>query len=56
MKGQITVNGKQYDLEMIPVVLSDEEVRYVLNYMRNSWGNKATAITRADVKKTKGAN
>lgn len=53
MRGPIIVNGKQYDLEMIPVALRDEEVRDVLNYMRNSWGNKAPAITLADVKKSK---
>jgi nitrite reductase (NO-forming) len=51
MSGPITVNGKQYDLEMIPVNLSDEEVRDVLNYMRNSWGNKEPAISLAEVKK-----
>jgi mono/diheme cytochrome c family protein len=51
MRGPITVNGKQYDLEMIPVNLNDEEVRDVLNYMRNSWGNKAPAISLAEVKK-----
>lgn len=51
MRGPITVNGKQYDLEMIPVNLNDEEVRDVLNYMRNSWGNEAPAISLAEVKK-----
>jgi nitrite reductase (NO-forming) len=51
MSGPITVNGKQYDLEMIPVSLSDEEVRDVLNYVRNSWDNKAPAINLAEVKK-----
>ena len=55
ISGPITVNGKQYDLEMVPVALSDEEVRDVLNYVRNSWGNKAPKITLAEVKKFKNA-
>lgn len=55
ISGPITVNGKQYDIEMIPVTLSDEEVRDVLNYVRNSWGNKAPVISLAEVKKFKDA-
>lgn len=40
--GEITVNGKAYNMEMpAQSHLSDEEVADVLNYIRNSWGNKA---------------
>lgn len=49
MSGPITVNKKDYDLEMSGISLTDEEVRDVLNYVRNSWGNKAAEVTLADV-------
>lgn len=54
-RGAITVKGKQYDLEMNGINLTDEEVRDVLNYVRNSWGNKAPGISLAEVKKFKAA-
>lgn len=41
LSGEIVVNGKVYNMEMAPFPhLSDEEVSDVLNYIRNSWGNK----------------
>ena len=55
ISGPITVNGKEYNLEMNPIALSDAEVRDVLNYVRNSWGNKAPAISLAEVNKYRGA-
>lgn len=30
--------------------LSDDEIAAVLTYLRNSWGNAASAVTAADVK------
>ena len=49
--GEITVNGKKYNALMLPMnYLSDTEVADVLNYVRNSWGNKYPAITPAQVK------
>ena len=51
--GEITVNGKSYNMEM-PAQghLSDEEVADVANYIRNSWGNQSKkAVTQADVVK-----
>ena len=48
--GEIKVNGVTYNAEMPAIELSDEEVSDVLNYVRNSWGNKGDAITPADVK------
>lgn len=52
--GAITVNGKNYDMEMFPVPINDKEIADVLNYVRNSWGNKnAELITEAEVKSLK---
>jgi len=49
LTGQITVNGAQYDGEMLSVDLPDEQVSDVLNYVRNSWGNKGDAIKPEEV-------
>jgi mono/diheme cytochrome c family protein len=49
VSGEITVNGKKYSGEMTGFDLTDEEVSDVLNYIRNSWGNKGAAITPAEV-------
>lgn len=52
--GEIIVNGKKYDMEMFPVPINDKEIADVLNYVRNSWGNKNTEIiTEAEVKSLK---
>jgi mono/diheme cytochrome c family protein len=53
VKGEIMVNGKMYNLEMPGFDLSNEEVSDVLNYIRNSWGNKGGAVTPAEVKATR---
>lgn len=50
LKGEITVNGAQYDGIMPPQELSPEEVRDVLNYVLNSWGNEGGEITLDEVK------
>jgi mono/diheme cytochrome c family protein len=50
--GDIVVGGKPFSMEM-PAQghLSDEEVADVLNYIRNSWGNKAEkAISPSQVR------
>jgi mono/diheme cytochrome c family protein len=39
------VNGKIYNLEMTGFDLTDQEASDVLNYIRNSWGNKGPAVT-----------
>ena len=49
-KGQMKVNGKVYDSEMASIDLSDQEVSDVLNYVRNSFGNKGAAVTPDEVK------
>ncbi|MDX5421049.1 MAG: cytochrome c [Hymenobacteraceae bacterium] len=49
--GAITVNGQQYNMDMpAQNYLSDQEVADVLNYIQNNWGNKAKAVTPAQVK------
>ncbi len=50
VSGEITVNGKTYNGEMPGYDLSDEEVSDVLNYIRNTWGNKGAPVTPAEVK------
>jgi len=48
--GEMTVNGKTYSGEMTAIDLTDEQVSDVLNYVRNSWGNKGAAVTPTEVK------
>jgi nitrite reductase (NO-forming) len=49
--GEITVNGKKYNAIMNPLnFLDDKQIADVLNYVRNSWGNKYPAVTPAQVK------
>lgn len=50
--GDVVVNGKKYNTPMpAQDYLTDEQVADVLNYVRNSWGNKIPGmITPAMVK------
>ncbi len=51
LSGEITVNGKKYNTDMpAQAYLTDEQIADILNYVRNSWGNKYPAITEAQVK------
>jgi mono/diheme cytochrome c family protein len=47
--GEITVNGVKYDGEMLGVELPDAQVSDVLNYVRNSWGNKGDGVTPEEI-------
>jgi len=51
VSGEMKVNGVTYNGEMTSFGLSDEEVSHVLNYIRNSFGNKdkGGAVKPADV-------
>ena len=49
VKGSMKVNGVDYDSEMVAIELSDKEVSDVLNYVRNSFGNKGAAVTPEEV-------
>jgi len=49
--GEVTVNGEKYNDNMLAFdYLSDDQVADVLNYVRNTWGNKMPAIIPAQVK------
>lgn len=49
-EGEITVNGIVYDKVMKPLKLSNREIADVMNYILNSWGNRAeTMITQKRV-------
>ena len=50
---EIVVNGVKYKLPMMPVDLTDQQIADVLNYIRNSWGNKGEIVTTKQVKKVR---
>jgi nitrite reductase (NO-forming) len=49
LRGPIVVKGVKYNGEMAGVDMSDKEVADVVNYIRNTWGNKAAMIKSTDV-------
>ena len=49
LSGEIKVNDKIYNGEMSAFDMTDEDVSDVLNYIRNSWGNKGPAVTPEEV-------
>jgi len=51
--GEMKVNGKMYNAEMTGFDLSNEDTGDVLNYIRNSFGNKGDAVTPDEVKAVK---
>jgi mono/diheme cytochrome c family protein len=59
LQGPIEVQGKKYpgQVPMTPFggMLKDDEVAAVLTYVRNSFGNKAPAVTAAKVKEVREA-
>ncbi len=48
--GEMKVNSKIYNTEMSAFDLSDQQASDVLNYIRNSFGNKGGAITPEEVR------
>ena len=57
MTGAITVNGDDFHNVMAPHSdLTDQQIADVLTYVRNSFGNKASAVTVAQVKAVRAAN
>jgi len=46
LQGPITVNGNEYNSVMAPLgmALSDEDIANVLTYVRQDWGNSASAV------------
>lgn len=60
MWGKITVHGKTYDpsrgvppMTAFRNLLTDEEIAAVLTFVRNTWGNSASTITPASVKRVR---
>ena len=50
---EIEVNGQKYNGAMQPSGLDDKDIADVLNYVRNSWGNKGDIVTEAMVAKVR---
>ena len=53
LAGAIKVEGKDWNLNMAAMgaALPDDDLAAVLTYIRNSWGNKASALEADDIKK-----
>lgn len=57
LTGDLEVNGENYHNVMAPHSdLTDQQISDVLTYVRNSFGNKATAVTPAEVKAIRAKN
>lgn len=51
MTERVELDGEYYSNNMAPLSdLSDQQIADVLTYIRNSWSNKASAVTAAEVK------
>lgn len=50
LTGEIKVNGVTYNADMTSFELTDQEASDVLNYIRNSWGNKGEPVKPEEVK------
>jgi len=56
-KEDVEINGQKYSNNMTPHSdLKDQQIADVLTYVRKSFGNKATAVTAAEVKKVRALN
>jgi len=57
MTGDLDINGDTYHNVMAPHSdLTDQQIADVLTYVRNSFGNKASAVTVTQVKAVRAAN
>jgi len=57
MKGDVDVDGDMYHGVMAPHSdLTDQQIADVLTYVRNSFGNKASAVTPTQVKAVRATN
>jgi mono/diheme cytochrome c family protein len=52
-KERVEIDGDTYGNDMPPVPLTDQQTADVLTYVRKSFGNKASAVTLAEVKASK---
>lgn len=48
--GEMIVNGETYNTIMPPQPVTDEEVRDVMNYILNAWGNDGGEVTLEEVR------
>lgn len=57
MQGPMTVKGQKYNSVMAPwgTTFNDDQVAAVVTYIRSQWGNKAPAVTKADVARVRAA-
>jgi mono/diheme cytochrome c family protein len=56
-KEDVEINGQTYSNNMTPHSdLKDQQIADVLTYVRKSFGNKASTVTIAEVKKVRAAN
>lgn len=46
LMGPVTVKGTNFNSVMVPPPLSDTEIAQVLTYIRNSWGNEGSMVTK----------
>jgi len=55
LTGPIQVKGQEWNLNMAAMgaAYTDEQLADVLSYIRNSWGNQASAVTAAQVKQAR---
>lgn len=53
----LEINGEEYENPMAShAFLKDQQIADVLTYIRNSFGNKASAVTVAEVKSARAKN
>jgi mono/diheme cytochrome c family protein len=43
------IDGRTYSGEMPPAALTDQDMADVMNYVRNSWGNKAAPVLPKEI-------
>jgi mono/diheme cytochrome c family protein len=56
-KEDVEINGQTYTNNMVPhATMTDKDIADVLTYVRKSFGNKASAVTAAQVKNVRAAN
>jgi mono/diheme cytochrome c family protein len=56
-KEDVAINGQTYSNNMTPHSdLKDQQIADVLTYVRKNFGNKASAVTPAEVKKVRATN
>lgn len=49
MRGPIKINSSSFDGEMAGIEMTDKEVADVINYIRNTWGNKAPLVQVSEI-------